>query len=217
MLRKFQSTPPRGRRRLSASLIPFSTWNFNPLRREGGDFMYTSYILSASSISIHSAARAETASDSETGQVPGDFNPLRREGGDLRYLNKSKRLNISIHSAARAETNLISFPQLGHGISIHSAARAETGKPFARGQLHADFNPLRREGGDVNSILLPVIFNSISIHSAARAETVHTVPFYLNVDNFNPLRREGGDAGLSDINRSALIFQSTPPRGRRQQ
>ena len=58
----------------------------------------------------------------------------------------------------------------------------------------ANFNPLRREGGDN--------------HSPGPQPTVF--PY------FNPLRREGGDdCGKTSIDKTSL-FQSTPPRGRRQ-
>ena len=98
-------------------------------------------------------------------------------------------------------------------ISIHSAARAETQRPIRRHREEPDFNPLRREGGDIR---LMMIFGWPC--------------------NFNPLRREGGDTmvkisctgiGIS-IHSAAraetgqiaqdldeLQFQSTPPRGRR--
>ena len=82
-------------------------------------------------------------------------------------------LKISIHSAARAETDVArkqmlkdqfqstpprgrrpltslrtSFPLMVN-ISIHSAARAETGWHTPKIYLGRDFNPLRREGGDL--------------------------------------------------------------------
>ena len=55
-----------------------------------------------------------------------------------------------------------------------------------------DFNPLRREGGDISSSSRCAVTFMISIHSAARAETAD-------------LGQVMGQDG----------FQSTPPRGRR--
>ena len=57
-----------------------------------------------------------------------------------------------------------------------------------------DFNPLRREGGDISSSSRCAVTFMISIHSAARAET----------------RDKAREMG-------AETFQSTPPRGRRRQ
>ena len=56
--------------------------NFNPLRREGGDFSEGFDMDEVGSISIHSAARAETTVPGYRYMKVKDFNPLRREGGD---------------------------------------------------------------------------------------------------------------------------------------
>ena len=58
-------------------------------------------------------------------------------------------------------------------ISIHSAARAETIICFYHLAFTQNFNPLRREGGDVQ-------------YTKEGDKTQH----------FNPLRREGGDIDL---------------------
>ena len=168
-LSRFQSTPPRGRRLYAGQEQ-----------------------IKDMSISIHSAARAETEFD------------ITNDSEDL----------ISIHSAARAETQgTYSIPSAVY-ISIHSAARAETMPVVIRINISGNFNPLRREGGDawafqrigVSRYFNPLrreggdgaliddvtVFGQISIHSAARAETLLTAP-----------------------SRDCVIFQSTPPRGRR--
>ena len=59
--------------------------------------------------------------------------------------------------------------------------------------IRSNFNPLRREGGDTDPITGKMI-PAISIHSAARAET-----------------------GYHCLIQLYYQFQSTPPRGRRQQ
>ena len=58
----------------------------------------------AAKISIHSAARAETAMPLAGLTVVIYFNPLRREGGDPAFQPVPSSHGISIHSAARAET-----------------------------------------------------------------------------------------------------------------
>ena len=100
---RFQSTPPRGRRlkRLCTKRAFFN-------------------------ISIHSAARAETAA----------------------YYKHPSSWTISIHSAARAETVVKCIFSPAILISIHSAARAETHTVQYYVFDMCYFNPLRREGGD---------------------------------------------------------------------
>ena len=122
--------------------------NFNPLRREGGDlkgsvqkepfliFQSTpprgrrhvmwDDLLVDEIISIHSAARAETAA----------------------YYKHPSSWTISIHSAARAETVVKCIFSPAILISIHSAARAETHTVQYYVFDMCYFNPLRREGGD---------------------------------------------------------------------
>ena len=81
----------------------------------------------------------------------------------------------------------------------------------------ADFNPLRREGGDdqrerighaciisihsaarAETLFLQYLLGiaKISIHSAARAETNQDSLNYHEAQDFNPLRREGGDSTI---------------------
>ena len=148
----FQSTPPRGRRRTLFLYAAAYKADFNPLRREGGDADDKEGTPPHYHISIHSAARAETQCDTETG---------------MSHI-------ISIHSAARAETPPPPFLPVtisvfqstpprgrrqGHPpalvllsiISIHSAARAETRAEAYQSCVNGNFNPLRREGGDSNN------------------------------------------------------------------
>ena len=63
-----------------------------------------------------------------------------------------------------------------------------------RFQNHSDFNPLHHEGGDENSS-----------------------PDRFAFANFNPLHHEGGDFCRIKVPEQFIIFQSTPPRGWRQQ
>ena len=143
---------------------------------------------------------------------------------------------ISIHSAARAETSVFHPLHPVCAISIHSAARAETATLLILCFAASDFNPLRREGGD---IVLPVSFGidirfqstpprgrrhpfrvfilhylNISIHSAARAETGYGVVFKIHIifQSTPPRGRRHKLIHLAWINPE---FQSTPPRGRR--
>ena len=79
-------------------------------------------------------------------------------------------------------------------ISIHSTTRVETGLYYLDGLQSNNFNPLHHEGGDMGG----------------RAGG-------LPADYFNPLHHEGGDYRPRQAEFSRKEFQSTPPRGWRQQ
>ena len=144
-------------------------------------------------ISIHSAARAETEISWSLQAMRKNFNPLRREGGDTPSITllcnsllfqstppRGRRrlhgyaygwvFSISIHSAARAETSwdTTAFSRFLFQ-STPPRGRRPAGEAFLLCPVK-DFNPLRREGGDLTPMDCPV--------SSA---------------HFNPLRREGGD------------------------
>ena len=100
------------------------------------------------------------------------------------------------------------------GISIHSAARAETGSGTKTGIRINNFNPLRREGGDLKqpqSKRMRFQFQSTPPRGRRRNIKRFNRPY----TNFNPLRREGGDGKSVKHAHWRKEFQSTPPRGRR--
>ena len=186
----FQSTPPRGRRQLSVSQVRAAHENFNPLRREGGDFQSAYLSRSDGTFQstpprgrrhnnlVHDTFCNEFQSTPPRGRrhlyifiSPSNqyFNPLRREGGDNKNVIVLKDATISIHSAARAETQA-PWGNQAHGEFQSTPPR---GRRRIGGTSHTkrvDFNPLRREGGDKNP------YDDI-------------IAKY----QFNPLRREGGD------------------------
>ena len=77
-------------------------------------------------------------------------------------------------------------------ISIHASAREATASCGACRGYAADFNPRLREGGDLEKSGF-FLFSRVSIHASAREAT--SPPF---------------------IGSRIILFQSTPPRGRRQ-
>ena len=80
----FQSTPPRGRRRLTSFSKRLTRINFNPRLREGGDAVLKNKIDSKG-ISIHASAREATSIRTTTNIIS----------------------TISIHASAREATALI--------------------------------------------------------------------------------------------------------------
>ena len=143
-------------------------------------------------ISIHDSARKATTD-------------LRASCNDIR---------ISIHASAREATSINHVSAASTAISIHASAREATKNqllyqtefsfqstpPRGRRPVRAaglypacHFNPRLREGGDL-VLWLPALCFAISIHASAREAT-------------------------QSLCRSCqrLLFQSTPPRGRRRQ
>ena len=120
---------------------------------------------------------------------------------------------ISIHSAARAETQRKRcWGSLGRFQSTPPRGR-RPGRPLPV-WLPADFNPLRREGGDLSTFHKPraiLYFNPLRREGGDQVQrAVPECGFH-----FNPLRREGGDSFPGSPTDRFPLFQSTPPRGRR--
>ena len=123
--------------------------------------------------------------------------------------------NISIHSAARAETTIVRENKTD--TQDFNPLRREGGDlAFMIFLLkYLDFNPLRREGGDI-LIRVSIHADSISIHSAARAETYVSTRDPLYCMGFQSTPPRGRRPEYPVIGKPPrLRFQSTPPRGRR--
>ena len=111
-------------------------------------------------------------------------------GGNGYYLPPN---TISIHAPARGATATNSPVEASALISIHAPARGATEKKRKTGQSITYFNPRSREGSDDNAGAATSA-RGISIHAPARGAT--------NICKFIT---------------AALEFQSTLPRGERQQ
>ena len=185
---EFQSTPPRGWRRLPRPSYRSPSPYFNPLHREGGD-RNNARSTRCNDISIHSTARVETRQC------------FRRSPGLLISIHSTARvetfhaehvlyiIDISIHSTARVETKDVAMGVMRLEISIHSTARVETRTFVIKSSIFVfQSTPPRgwRPFGAAPSRWTP----PISIHSTARVETPTG---YLEDDD--------------------NLFQSTPPRG----
>ena len=185
----FQSTPPRGGRLVSVSIVVPAAY-FNPRPREGGDYHP---ILRAQSIviSIHAPARGATLTSSGLSWIlsfqstpprggrlvsvsivvpAAYFNPRPREGGDYHPILRAQSIVISIHAPARGATMQIPM--------------ALTCKP--------NFNPRPREGGDVTE------------EDAVGDQWL-----------FQSTPPRGGRPADGQVWAMICVFQSTPPRGGR--
>ena len=144
----FQSTPPRRRRRLNLTTKRL-IFDFNPRLREGGD-----------------------SSDDFFSSNCKNFNPRLREGGDEYFLPPFPFLCfISIHASAKEATFMgKKWRQLKY-ISIHASAKEATVKHELGRRTEENFNPRLREGGDSVRPFSPLPV-SISIHASAKEATM---------------------------------------------
>ena len=169
----FQSTLPRGERRLQISCHTTNHY-FNPRSREGSDPGLENDRRYALKISIHAPARGATV----------------LEDRDAGYIK------ISIHAPARGATSFAYFLAFFFVISIHAPARGATSlsRRFRPQDFH--FNPRSREGSDtVNKPF--ACLKKISIHAPARGATCSAGSDRAGAYNFNPRSREGSDAKLA--------------------
>ena len=133
------------------------TLHFNPLRREGGDTPWRSWILTWKNFN---PLRREGGDESGVTDVKHyvHFNPLRREGGDVRDSAYDVLTNLFQSTPPRGRRPYRLSPEARlTTISIHSAARAETRPSLLCIHPCENFNPLRREGGDLGGEVQAVI------------------------------------------------------------
>ena len=121
----FQSTHPRGVRRVDIVDTFHINTHFNPRTREGCD-----------------------AAASPKGAGCLHFNPRTREGCDADLSGLDEDNAISIHAPARGATNLRSANITEAMISIHAPARGATSSPSWSDISRRYFNPRTREGCD---------------------------------------------------------------------
>ena len=122
---EFQSTLPRGERRVSRYTPQIGTYCFNPRSRAGSDVDAPSYDADAK-VSIHAPARGATCCRSFCRSLQISFNPRSRAGSDVTHCNLFKDSIVSIHAPARGATaNVRSFGAYLN-VSIHAPARGAT-------------------------------------------------------------------------------------------
>ena len=120
------------------------------------------------------------------------FNPRLHEGGDTNRVTGALRTNVSIHASTREATEF----------------RTYAGQ---RGQFQS--TPPR--GRRPDRLVQANLRFQVSIHASTREATVFDDIFPFVDRRFNPRLHEGGDSPRSSVFPRRLLFQSTPPRGRR--
>ena len=167
----FQSTPPRGGRQHRSAGCPHDSMCFNPRPRAGGDHSVTQYRSRSMQVSIHAPARGATVSSYRGTVGSSSFNPRPRAGGD--------------HTRTRPSQPSHRFqstpPRGGRRI------RRQASRSLVR----------------------------VSIHAPARGATAASSAHAPDIACFNPRPRAGGDLRLCVQRHYEFMFQSTPPRGGR--
>ena len=107
---KFQSTLPRGERRL-IQITKRQTENFNPRSREGSDAS-VSVAATAVGISIHAPARGATELDCHIIMHEENFNPRSREGSDRKAITILSLLQKFQSTLPRGERHIESSSSL---------------------------------------------------------------------------------------------------------
>ena len=121
----FQSTPPRGRRRIVRTSTFAPGMHFNPRLREGGDSAWLPIWFAS-----------------------GYFNPRLREGGDVYEAFYADKYFISIHASAREATTIPALSPLSVARFQSTPPRGRRHRLFSGSLSYAYFNPRLREGGD---------------------------------------------------------------------
>ena len=189
----FQSTPPRGWRRISvvSSDLKVCISIHSTTRVET---RLESNLLDISGISIHSTTRVETHDWIPLRYPPGDFNPLHHEGGDIACFPTSDILDDfnPLHHEGGDLLDLASMAP-AQVISIHSTTRVETHEMCESGEIPY-----------------------ISIHSTTRVETPDKIGFIAEAE-FQSTPPRGWRLSIGVNGLAILKFQSTPPRGWRRE
>ena len=213
----FQSTPPRGGRRVGEMRVQDGPAGFNPRPRAGGDRRrmpleaavldrFQSTPPRGGRLGLYTrTAGAEFQSTPPRGGRPGS--PLR----------SVLARQVSIHAPARGATSVYAAPAARiPAVSIHAPARGATGAPGVRGiqpprvSIHAPARgatgtPACRRGS-----------GPVSIHAPARGATREQNAVPQVGSSFNPRPRAGGDMSMARAAAGPKVpFQSTPPRGGR--
>ena len=145
---------------------------------------------------------------------PPGFNPRLREGGDSSISFAFRCFKVSIHASAREATQ-----RKCRSMAFHTRfnPRLREGGDFSAISSHPDhprFNPRLREGGDIREGIV-IVLVVVSIHASAR-EATNVSKSYQSLDSVSIHASAREATHFHPPRDSYLLFQSTPPRGRRQ-
>ena len=212
----FQSTLPRGERRLTMYQDITFQQNFNPRSHEGSDALDVVAGVIIAGISIHAPTR----------------------GATYEYVDIYALYVISIHAPTRGAT--LEPTNIQRHVKFQSTLPRGERRPSGTFPIPSHyFNPRSHEGSDSELQQLSFYVDTISIHAPTRGATyngdgsvtkwrisIHAptrgatrwkYPYHYHGGYFNPRSHEGSDVGVEIDCWLKGRFQSTLPRGERQQ
>ena len=143
------------------------------------------------------------------------FNPRARVGRDLRIMFLSLRLEVSIHAPAWGATEEGGRRPRERQVSIHAPAWGATTTYNTRYKLNSSFNPRARVGRDIKPKGLRWKFKSFNPRARVGRDS-SLLNLWVSLISFNPRARVGRDWQVCHPGRDGGGFQSTRPRGARQ-
>ena len=145
--RLFQSTPPRGGRpRWCRRWCAGSKFQSTPPRggRPGSDLGTSDLAI----VSIHAPAWGATQCSPGRALAGESFNPRPRVGGDTAVVAGKASVPVSIHAPAWGATASVTFEAVFLDVSIHAPAWGATFARCRTAFAPSGFNPRPRVGGD---------------------------------------------------------------------
>ena len=191
---------------------------FNPRARVGRDGCRKVAHPACLGVSIHAPAWGATRALSASARTNKKFQSTRPRGarpGSWYWHTRQVPFQSTRPRGARPRG--CGGRRSAHAVSIHAPAWGAT-RPWSG--LHAwsrRFNPRARVGRDCPRQGERVGRVDVSIHAPAWGATNHPASGYRNDSRFNPRARVGRDNRFLAHGRDALVFQSTRPRGARQE
>ena len=211
----FQSTLPRGERRFCNSGNKTCYCLFQSTLPRGERRTKQLPICSNCYISIHAPTRGATKLAQLDRCVDVFQSTLPRGERHSHDGTKGERENISIHAPTRGATSCKKIKAL---LVAFQSTLPRGERPLFHSLFHTinNFNPRSHEGSDAISCKNKRKCK-ISIHAPTRGATDFYIVRSCFKINFNPRSHEGSDTGRTGDRSIPSLFQSTLPRGERQQ
>ena len=148
---------------------------------------------------------------------PWSFNPRTRVGCDAAYDYGYYYFWVSIHAPAWGATRGYCAKDPAAQVSIHAPAWGATIAPAISPAAESKFQSTHPRGVRRYQNRYDEYRGHVSIHAPAWGATLRSVPTISSRMSFNPRTRVGCDQGMENTPTSLSTFQSTHPRGVRQE
>ena len=170
---KFQSTRPRGARRVFAGRVSRSVFRFNPRARGGRDPAYGLGSRSGDAVSIHAPAGGATHRDPMGADGAHPVSIHAPAGGATALIDvKPVHFALSFNPRARGGRDISLFPLISaRSVSIHAPAGGATRAGIGHRPARRRFNPRARGGRDLAAHRIAAVPVLVSIHAPAGGAT----------------------------------------------